>query len=80
MTKPISFLLLPVLIGCSGPKNTAIANIVAKNNSNVSGSAIFNEKDGKVKIDVSIIGGGAGPGAIHIHENGDCSSDDGKSA
>jgi len=57
----------------------AIANIVAKNNSSVSGSAIFNEKSGKVKIDVSITGVGAGPVAIHIHETGDCSSDDGKS-
>ena len=79
MTKPISLLFLPLLIGCLAPKKMAIANIVAKNNSSVSGSAIFNEKSGKVKIDVSITGVGAGPVAIHIHETGDCSSDDGKS-
>lgn len=52
----------------------------SKSNSKASGNVVFTETDGKVKM-VAIIGGlPAGEHAIHIHENADCSSDDGSSA
>lgn len=80
MTKSILSHLLFILFGCSSPDKSAVADITAKNNSSVSGSAIFTEKAEKVKVDISITGVGAGPVAVHIHETGDCNSDDGKSA
>ena len=59
---------------------TAVANISEKNSSGVSGTVSFSEIDGIVSMEVNIEGLSEGIHAIHIHENGDCSSDDGKSA
>ena len=80
MNKNTASLLFFILIGCSSPTTTATARITEKNGSNLSGKAVFTEKSGKVKIDISITGVGGGPVAAHIHAIGDCSSDDGKSA
>jgi len=56
-------------------------NLESKSNSNASGQAVFKEKNGIVHLEVDMIG--LQPNqehAIHLHENGDCSSDDGSSA
>jgi Cu-Zn family superoxide dismutase len=70
-----------LLFGCSlkeGP--AAIARVGAKNGSNVSGSIIFEKYKDKIKMSATISGIGQGPVAIHIHEKGDCGSEDGASA
>lgn len=78
--KKTTTLLLILFMGCSSPNKSATATIAAKNNSSVSGRVVFTEKAGKITATATISGVGAGPVAIHIHETGDCSSDDGKSA
>lgn len=52
----------------------------AKSGSDVSGNIDFMEEDGQVTMKVNLMGLSEGEHAIHIHETGDCSSDDGKSA
>ena len=60
---------------------TAVANLSPKNGSNVTGTLTFTESNGKVMMKATIKGlTPGGTQAIHIHENGDCSSDDGTSA
>lgn len=51
-----------------------------KSDSKASGSVVFKEENGQVKM-VAVIGGlSQGTHAIHIHEKADCSSPDGKSS
>ena len=51
-----------------------------KSNRKASGNVVFTETDGRVKM-VAIVGGlPEGKHAIHIHENADCSAEDGSSA
>ena len=52
----------------------------AKSGSNATGSAVFKEEDGKVTMTAVFEGLKPGTHAIHIHENADCSADDGTSA
>lgn len=59
---------------------TATAFIEAKSNSTVSGTVTFIENNGKVSMTAKFTGLTPGPHAIHIHENGDCSAEDGSSA
>ncbi|MGR3811971.1 superoxide dismutase family protein [Jiulongibacter sp. NS-SX5] len=59
---------------------SAVADIEGKSGSDISGTVAFTETEGVVKMDVNIIGLGKGKHAIHIHETGDCSAVDGKSA
>lgn len=54
--------------------------LAPKSNSNASGSVVFKEENGLVKMTAVIGGLAAGSHAIHIHETADCSSDDGKSS
>lgn len=65
---------------CAENKTTAVVNIQAKSNSNVSGTVTFTEVNGKVMMDAKLSGLTPGNHAIHIHETGDCSAPDGKSA
>ena len=67
-------------LGLKG-KTVAKAEIDAKSGSKVGGSATFTE-DGKGGIVLRIAVKDAPPGthAVHIHDKGDCSSPDGKSA
>jgi Cu-Zn family superoxide dismutase len=58
----------------------AISRLQAKNNSGLNGKVIFTEMDGKVRMEAAFSGVSQGIHAIHIHETGDCSSEDGKSA
>ena len=57
------------------------AKIEAKSGSKLTGSASFIEVDGGVKVTLSVEGvTPAGDRGAHVHEKGDCSSPDGKSA
>ena len=62
-------------------KTVATADIAAKSSSTVKGTATFSD-EGKAGLKLVIDVSGAPPGthAVHIHEKGDCSSPDGKSA
>ncbi|WP_335966421.1 superoxide dismutase family protein [Galbibacter sp. PAP.153] len=52
----------------------------AKSDSNVSGNVVFKEESGIVTMTAVFDGLEPGEHAIHLHEKGDCSSPDGKSA
>ena len=52
----------------------------AKSDSNLSGNVVFTEENGEVSMTAIISGLAEGQHAIHLHENGDCSAADGKSA
>ncbi len=51
-----------------------------RSGSNVSGTVTFMEEDGEVTMTTELSGLKEGMHAIHIHENADCSADDGSSA
>ena len=78
-------LILAVIIGCKTKGNSADAKNLSlvfesKSNSNVTGTATFTEKKGKVTFVAKISGLKPGIHAIHIHEKSDCSAADGTSA
>ncbi|HSP12424.1 MAG TPA: superoxide dismutase family protein [Salegentibacter sp.] len=50
------------------------------NDSNLAGEVVFTEEDGEVSMTALITGLQEGEHAIHIHEFGDCSMEDGSSA
>ena len=52
----------------------------SKSGSNVSGTISFVQGEKEVKMNVNLKGLTEGVHAIHLHQNGDCSSDDAKSA
>ena len=58
----------------------AAATLAAKSGSGVNGTATFSVENGQVVMRISIAGAIPGEHAFHLHEVGDCSSDDGKSA
>jgi Cu-Zn family superoxide dismutase len=58
----------------------AAATLESKSGSKVTGTVLFEEKDGAVHVIADISGLEPGSHGFHIHEKGDCSSDDGKSA
>lgn len=57
-----------------------IVELGAKSESNASGTVIFEETKGIVKMTAVISGLSEGTHAIHIHQTADCSSADGKSS
>lgn len=61
-------------------EKTITVNLEGKSGSDLSGTATFTQKDGKVTMNATIKGLKKGEHAIHIHEKGDCSADDGSSA
>lgn len=78
-------LIAAIIIGCKTKGNsvdTKVLNITfeSKSNSNVSGTATFTEKNGKVTFLAKLSGLNPGIHAIHIHEKSDCSAADGSSA
>jgi Cu-Zn family superoxide dismutase len=52
----------------------------SKSGSNVTGSIGFTQVGDEVEMVVELVGLEEGAHAIHLHQNGDCSSDDAKSA
>jgi Cu-Zn family superoxide dismutase len=80
-----SLIIIAILIGCkttgsSSPKNALKLNFQSKSGSNVTGTAEFSEKNGKVTFTAKISGLKPGVHAIHIHEKADCSAADASSA
>jgi len=71
---------LPALLFSCNNEKMARAPISAASGSSVSGNVVFTEKDGNVLMEAEIKGLSEGVHAIHIHENGDCSAEDGSSA
>lgn len=59
---------------------SVVVSMGSKSGSDVSGSITLTQADGMVNMVANLNGLTKGTHAIHIHENGDCSSDDGKSA
>ncbi len=55
-------------------------DIESKSDSNVSGTAVFMQENGEVSMTVELTGLTEGTHAIHLHENADCSAEDGSSA
>ncbi|MCB7479988.1 superoxide dismutase family protein [Christiangramia sediminis] len=55
-------------------------SLQAVSDSNLSGNVVFTEENGEVSMTAIISGLAEGTHAIHIHEKGDCSAADGKSA
>ena len=78
-------IIIAAIIGCktnnatSDSKNLNLT-LESKSNSNVTGTATFVEKNGKVTFTAKIAGLQPGVHAIHIHEKSDCSAADGSSA
>jgi Cu-Zn family superoxide dismutase len=59
---------------------TAEAKIESKSNSTATGTATFTQKGKEVTLKVEVEKATPGKHAVHIHDKGDCSSPDGKSA
>ena len=58
----------------------AIATIGPASDSSVTGMAVFTQTDDAIVLRIEIQNASPGIHAVHIHESGDCSSPDGKSA
>lgn len=58
----------------------AKVTLQAVSDSKLTGNVVFTEEDGEVSMTAIISGLAEGTHAIHIHEKGDCSAADGKSA
>src|SRR5262249_10550688 len=54
--------------------------LLARRGSKLTGKATFTEVTGGVRVNVEVAGVTPGQIATHIHENGDCSAPDAKSA
>ena len=54
--------------------------IEPRSGSNVSGTVVFTQENGEVTMTAEVSGLNEGMHAIHIHENADCSAEDGSSA
>ena len=80
-TKIIIFLILFTSISCN--TNEEIISIKKTinpiNNSDISGTITLTQKNDSVFLEAHLFGLDAGTKAIHIHEFGDCSSNDGLS-
>lgn len=62
------------------PPVTVEVPIEARTKSKLKGSATFTEVEGGVKVAVQVTGAPKGKIAVHVHETGDCSAPDAKSA
>ncbi len=58
----------------------AIATIGPASDSHVTGMAVFTQNGDQITLTIEIQNASPGVHAVHIHESGDCSSPDGKSA
>ncbi len=58
----------------------AVSEMTATTGNNASGTVTFTEVEGGIRVEASFTGVAEGEHGFHIHETGDCSSGDGKSA
>lgn len=69
------------LAGCDGDKEpSATGELKALGDSGVTGKATFTRQGAKVHVEAELSGLTPGMHGFHVHEFGDCSSPDGKSA
>ncbi|MDT7830236.1 superoxide dismutase family protein [Pricia sp. S334] len=61
-------------------EKTLTVEMSPKSGSDVQGTVAFTQNNGEVTMSASFTGLAEGEHAIHIHENADCSADDGTSA
>ena len=80
-TKLIIFSVLIYSVACNTENNTIIIKktITPVNNSSISGTVTFTQENDSVSLEAHVFGLDPGIKAIHIHEFGDCSSEDGLS-
>lgn len=79
----ISILTVATIFACktaTNSKNEIKITLTSKSDSQVTGTAIFTEKNGTVTMVATMNGLSTGEHAIHLHEKADCSSPDGSSA
>lgn len=76
-TKPAA---APPAKGAAAEMGKAVATIEPRSGSTVKGHAEFTKADGKVKLSIQIEGAAPGVHAVHLHEKGDCSDPEAKSA
>lgn len=76
----LAALVLPACGGGGTGHDKAVAELKALGDSGVTGTATFTAEDGKVRVEAEVSGLAPGPHGFHIHEWGDCSAADGKSA
>ncbi len=68
------------LLAVASCTTTKTYTILAKSGTETQGTAKFTQKNGTVEMDLNAYRLKPGTHAVHIHEFGDCSSDDAKSA
>ena len=73
-------LALTLLAGCGGGGLQAESTLEPKSGSTVTGYGLFTFADGKTTFELEVSGATPGPHGVHLHEVGDCSSEDGMSA
>lgn len=82
ITNALTVLSIAVLGACatsmSGP--SASASLAAKSGSTVSGTVVFSEAAGKLRVEATVAGLTPGEHGFHVHEAGDCSAPDATSA
>jgi superoxide dismutase, Cu-Zn family len=76
---PVAFAQQTKPAAGKGPAR-AEATIESRSGSTVKGHAEFTQVAGKVKLSIHIEGATPGTHAVHLHEKGDCSDPEGKSA
>ena len=64
----------------TAPEKQAYAMIDALGDSGVTGTVVFTQNGDYITLTIDVQGVTPGPHGVHIHETGDCSSPDGKSA
>jgi Cu-Zn family superoxide dismutase len=64
----------------AGDGPIAVTTLEARSSSTVKGQATFTQAGDKVRILVEVSGATPGQHGLHVHENGDCSAPDAKSA
>ena len=79
-TRLMMAVALVAVAACSRSPQVATVTLEPRSGSQVTGTATFTEKDGKVEVVVSAKSLTPGKHGIHIHEKGDCSASDASSA
>ena len=76
----ITALALSTMAACSRAPRVATVTLEPRSGSQVTGTATFTEKDGKVEVVVNAKSLTPGKHGVHVHDKGDCSASDASSA